>query len=275
MTTKDTVLENANKFFERRVIDDQRLSEIIPELIEIISQLYEIRSSEEKTRGLIERWRKTKYSQTKIVRLPDGSSVEADISDPDMRLHNLFTGYLFNFFHKQYSQKSTKTTGFAFALEILTQIENSKKGKIFYHELPNTDIDDVFDAIEKETIINRNESHSISNNTSKTTTNEHPITSKALEFSDLLHHHNKDALMIKIHELLDDTKGKNIAITITALKKLGFISGYKSNNCLFNSMRKEFGDIGSTSGLNNFLNINNKLISNEQLEPIIKILQTV
>lgn len=275
MTTKDTVLENANKFFERRVIDDQRLSEILPELIEIISQLYEIRTSEEKTRGLIERWRKTKYSQTKMVRLPDGSSVKADISDPDMRLHNLFTGYLFNFFHKQYSQKSTKTTGFAFALEILTQIENSKKGKIFYHELPNTDIDDVFDAIEKETIINNNETHSSSSKTSKSDTDKPSKSNNIKKFSDYLHHRNKVALIKKIHELIDHTKGKNVAITIAALTELGYLARNTSRKSLYNSMRIEFEDIGADFGIDYYLKVVKTFIPPEELNSAKKILQAI
>ena len=73
------------------------------------------------------------------------------------------------------------------------------------------------------------------------------------EFVDYLHHPNKNALMVKLHELLDNERGKTVAIVIQSLKNLRFISGYKSNAVLFNSMRKVFGDIGTNSGINNFL----------------------
>jgi len=96
-----------------------------------------------------------------------------------------------------------------------------------------------------------------------------------INFSNYLYHPNKDALMNKLHEILDNSKGKNVAITIMALARLSYIVGYKSNKILYNSMRKEFGDIGKDSGLNFFQNENNKKLYENDINQVIEILKRV
>lgn len=72
-------------------------------------------------------------------------------------------------------------------------------------------------------------------------------------FIDYLHHTNKDALLEKLHELIDGKKGKLVATLIIALEKSSFIGGYENRSTLYNTMRNEFGDIGTNSGLNDFI----------------------
>lgn len=95
------------------------------------------------------------------------------------------------------------------------------------------------------------------------------------DFKTFLYHPNIDALNKKLHELLDNSKGKTVAITIKALIKNSFIAGYKSNEELYKAMRKEFGDIGANSGLNTFLNDNSKKLNENDITSISEILQQV
>lgn len=103
------------------------------------------------------------------------------------------------------------------------------------------------------------------------------------DFRSYLHHNNKDALIEKLHELLDGNKGKVVAITIKALEKLNFIAVLSQRATLYKSMEKEFGDIGAPQGLNKFyseLNLidtkNLKLKQlNEELQHQIEILSKV
>ncbi|MBF0651360.1 hypothetical protein IR083_21320 [Dysgonomonas sp. GY75] len=81
------------------------------------------------------------------------------------------------------------------------------------------------------------------------------------DFRSYLHHDNKDALMEKLHELLDNEKGKVVAITIKALENLGFISVLSQRAALYKCMEEEFGKIGAYQGLNKFYND----LSNEKL----------
>lgn len=74
------------------------------------------------------------------------------------------------------------------------------------------------------------------------------------DFRSYLHHDNKDALIEKLHELIDGEKGRVVAITIKALEKLGFIAVLSNRSALYKSMEKEFGDIGAYQGLNKFYN---------------------
>jgi len=75
---------------------------------------------------------------------------------------------------------------------------------------------------------------------------------KEKDFIDYLHHENKEALLKKLHELLDNEKGRVVAITIKALEKLGFISVLGKRADLYKCMEKEFGYIGASQGLNDF-----------------------
>lgn len=74
------------------------------------------------------------------------------------------------------------------------------------------------------------------------------------DFKSYLHHDNKDALMEKLHELIDGKKGKVIAITIKALEQLGFISVSDSHSAIYKAMRVEFGRIGSDQSINPIMN---------------------
>lgn len=97
---------------------------------------------------------------------------------------------------------------------------------------------------------------------------------EAKDFVSYLHHGNKDALMEKLHELLDGKKGKLVATIIIALEKLSFIGGYETRSSLYNSMKNEFGNIGEDSGLNDFISKSYK-ISDKDLNRYIDILKKV
>lgn len=77
-------------------------------------------------------------------------------------------------------------------------------------------------------------------------------------FIDYLKPSNKCELMKILRELLAEKKGRNVAAVIRALKKLDFIEiqdgGQKQ---LYRSMRKEFGDIGTDSGIDKYMIENN------------------
>ena len=98
---------------------------------------------------------------------------------------------------------------------------------------------------------------------------------KSKLFNDYLYHENKPALILKLHELLDNTKGKQVAIVIKALQSLNYIAGYSSKSILYSSMRKEFGEIGSDSGLNDFLNPNGNKLSDSDISTCVEILKAV
>lgn len=74
------------------------------------------------------------------------------------------------------------------------------------------------------------------------------------DFRFYLNHGNIDALVEKLHELLDGEKGKVVAVTIKALEKLKFIKVLKHRAALYKAMRNEFGDIGAFQGLHDFYN---------------------
>ena len=82
-------------------------------------------------------------------------------------------------------------------------------------------------------------------------------------FKDYLFHNNKDALLQKLHELLDGKKGKVVVIAIKALEKLSFIAGYEHRATLYKAMRKEFGSIGTDTGLNDFYSNSHKILDSE------------
>lgn len=71
------------------------------------------------------------------------------------------------------------------------------------------------------------------------------------DFKSLLDCENKEALMQKLHELLNLAEKKNFAFAIHALILLGYIKERSAK--LYRSMRNEFGDIGSDANLNKAL----------------------
>ncbi len=76
--------------------------------------------------------------------------------------------------------------------------------------------------------------------------------------------------------MLEGKKGKYIAIIIKALKECNYLSGYRSMNELYRSMKNEFGDIGNPSGINNFLNESNKAyLKAEDVKTEIEILKAI
>ncbi|MDH8700936.1 hypothetical protein M2138_000270 [Dysgonomonadaceae bacterium PH5-43] len=70
------------------------------------------------------------------------------------------------------------------------------------------------------------------------------------DFRDYLHHNNKEALMEKLHELVDGQKGKDVAITIKALERLNYIDILTNRKAFYESMEKEFGYIGTEQSIN-------------------------
>lgn len=99
------------------------------------------------------------------------------------------------------------------------------------------------------------------NPNSETTTLKRPSTNDNTpkNFIDYIQHPNKNAMLSRLHELLDNKKGKIVAITIIAMEKLGFIGGYESRSTLYKTMRIEFGDIGTDAGLNDFFTNRHKI----------------
>jgi len=266
MTHIDEAFKNAEDFFNRVAIDDERLVSAIPELLDVIKELYPIRNSRNKTRDYLESWRKTKLRLTRKHTLANGKDIEVDICDPDMTVHDLYTEWLFRYLYNLYKNKTEKTIGYAFALEVLTQVHNGRRGNIYVVELPNAHINDVLDAIESK-------SNNVISNYNKRETLK--TVDKSHNFIDYIHHHNKPALMNKLHELLDEAKGKNVAITIAALIKLSFLVGYPSKAVLYNSMRNKFGEIGANSGLNSFLNSGNNKLTEMDIKPTLEILKKI
>lgn len=80
---------------------------------------------------------------------------------------------------------------------------------------------------------------------------------KDKDFIDYLHHNNKEALMGKLHELLDGQKGKVVALTIQALLDINALTAFDNNrSIIYDAMKVEFGEIGTESGLNVYFNPN-------------------
>lgn len=94
-------------------------------------------------------------------------------------------------------------------------------------------------------------------------------------FESLLHHDRKTALMKALHELLDDTTGKDVAIILKSLYKLGYLAPPSNRNELYRIMRRTFGNIGTTQNLNSFLKPDSIKILDAELESTIQILQRV
>jgi len=109
---------------------------------------------------------------------------------------------------------------------------------------------------------------------------EKPQQSKKIKetgnFSDCLHHENKSALMVKLHELIDGKSAKDVAITIQSLINLSYLVNYGRKANLYAMMRKEFEFINdSHSALNGWLNTNRKKITDSDTKPIEIILSAI
>ena len=81
--------------------------------------------------------------------------------------------------------------------------------------------------------------------------------------------------MKALHELLDDTTGKDVAIILKSLYKLGYLAPPSNRNELYRIMRRTFGNIGTTQNLNSFLKPDSIKILDAELESTIQILQRV
>lgn len=95
------------------------------------------------------------------------------------------------------------------------------------------------------------------------------------DFESLLHHDRKTALMKALHELLDDAIGKDVAIVLKSLYKLGYLAPPSNRNELYRIMSKAFGNIGTTQNLNSFLKPDSMKILDTELESTIQILKRV
>lgn len=141
-------------FFKRRAIDDSDLQEAIPELLRVIDDLKGLRGSEKATDEYINQWRRTKFREYSYLPNERGETVKCTKDNPDMHAHDKYINWLFEYFSKLYKEKTGKTIGYAYAFDTLTvyhnrQLLNNKSvGEIASR--PNTDIDDIFDALEKE-----------------------------------------------------------------------------------------------------------------------------
>lgn len=94
-------------------------------------------------------------------------------------------------------------------------------------------------------------------------------------FESLLHHDNKVALMNTLHKLLDDTAGKDVAIVVKALCKLGYLNIPNNKNELYRIMEATFGKIGTASNLNVYLSPDSNKLLSVEIDPIVEILRII
>lgn len=94
-------------------------------------------------------------------------------------------------------------------------------------------------------------------------------------FESLLHHDKPDVLMITLHELLDNSQGKEVAIIVKALCKLGYLNMPNNRNELYRIMEVAFGRIGTASNLNIYLSPESNRLVEAELEPIVEILRKI
>lgn len=95
------------------------------------------------------------------------------------------------------------------------------------------------------------------------------------DFENLLHHNRKTVLMKTLHELLDDATGKDVAIVLKSLSKLGYLAPPSNRNELYRIIRKTFGNIGTTQNLNSFLKPDSMKILDAELESTMQILERI
>jgi hypothetical protein len=106
--------------------------------------------------------------------------------------------------------------------------------------------------------------------------NENNTQDKETDFADFLHHDNKDALLEKLRDLINDkTKPKDTAITIQALLNLSFLANYGTKGVLYDAMRKKFNMKGTDSAFNDILNPKKNKISDKDTKPIEDILLAI
>lgn len=79
---------------------------------------------------------------------------------------------------------------------------------------------------------------------------------QVIDFRSQLHYENKDALMMKLHEMFKGRKGKFIAITLKALECMKILPYLELNrSVVYDAMRLEFGEgIGSNQSFDPILN---------------------
>lgn len=102
----------------------------------------------------------------------------------------------------------------------------------------------------------------------------------AKKFSDFLTSNNNDLLIKKLKGVFGGKKGKNIAIMIIALEKLEMIA-YNDRTELFTAIRKEFGNIGHDSGINDYLtpfktqiqNSRKQLLTDSEIQPFVTMIK--
>ena len=85
-------------------------------------------------------------------------------------------------------------------------------------------------------------------------------------FIDYLNNPDKEKLLKLLHSNLDDSKARNFAKYILALRDLQYLDIPSPRTDLYASMRAEFVDIGATSGMNSYLEDTSKLIKPIEIE---------
>jgi hypothetical protein len=249
------------EYFEQKARADVRLTDAIPELLRVIDGLEPLRNNRLQTNKYLE--------QFLISKLVDGRlSVQDD-----------YVCWLTEYFYEQYKVKSGRTTSYAYALELLIHYFNRgvKRGDIMNNiameqgqyldsilfGVSNTD---VLDAIKQESlVIDR------SNGVSGPVRTLLPFQNYLVGCRDDEH---KQAVMIKLHSLLDNAKGKQVSLVIRALHSLSLIT--IKGNKLYELLESEFGDIGAISNINNFLNpASNSYLTESDIKITVDVLKSL
>jgi len=152
---------DANKYFELKAIDTPHIRRYIPELINVLSDLKELRMSDDKTHDYIYGWRQSKIKR--FLRLPnkEGEIVECEHNNPDTSKADFCCNLLFEYLKFLYDTKEGATIDFAFALFWLTIQFNRQKNTLWPVDLPNVNFLDVMEAIDfgqRDTTENDNKS---------------------------------------------------------------------------------------------------------------------
>ena len=96
------------------------------------------------------------------------------------------------------------------------------------------------------------------------------------EFRNYLCHSEKDAIMTKLSELLNEARGKEVAMIIKALTNLKILVWGGRRSELYRLMRTEFNFSVTDSGINDFLNSNKKqAITNKDIENYIHLFENI
>ncbi len=143
-------IEKARKYFEVQLAEqgDSELLRAIPELLKVIADLDLLKPYQRDTDDYLDAWRKSKIAFTRIIKLPDGKRVEADIADPDTSEFDKYLAWLWGYFQHEYKNKTGATIGCAYAFEALTMFHNRLVSDP--DDLPNTNWVDVKAAVASE-----------------------------------------------------------------------------------------------------------------------------